>query len=85
MRKSPRQLESKLRVGQALIEKEISEDEKVSVLLTNPEKVAVESLSHGQNPVQSTKPAQSTESSPEQMNSSPEQTESSPEEPAVAE
>lgn len=72
------QLESKLRVGQALIEKEISEDEKVSVLLTNPEKVAVESLSHGQNPVQSTKPAQSTESSPEQMNSSPE-------EPAVAE
>ena len=64
------QLESKLRVGQALIEKEIAADERVSVLLTNPEKVAVESLSRGQNPVQSSteKPVQ-TESSDNQQNS----------------
>ncbi|MGN0670423.1 MAG: cell division protein FtsQ/DivIB [Oscillospiraceae bacterium] len=64
------QLESKLRVGQALIEKEIAEDERVSVLLSNPEKVAVESLSRGQNPVQSSteKPVQ-TESSDSQQNS----------------
>lgn len=68
------QLESKLRVGQALIEKEISEDEQVSVLLTNPEKVAVESLSHGQKPVQSSteKPVQS-DSTENPQNSSDEQ------------
>lgn len=68
------QLESKLRVGQALIEKEIDADERVSVLLTNPEKVAVESLSHGQKPVQSsTQKPDKTESTPEnQQNSSPE-------------
>ena len=68
------QLESKLRVGQALIEKEIAADERVSVLLTNPEKVAVESLSHNQKPVQSSsqKP-EKTESTPENpQNSSPE-------------
>ena len=65
------QLESKLRVGQALIEKEIAEDEHVSVLLSNPEKVAVESLSRGQKPVHSTteSSAQSTEN-PTQSESS---------------
>ena len=47
------QLESKLRVAQALIEKEIGEDERVSVLLTNPEKVAVENLQQVRKPVSS--------------------------------
>lgn len=78
---SSSQLESKLRVGQRLIETEIGEDERVSVLLTNPEKVAVESLSHGQKPVQSTteKPQSSAVSSSEQPpeNPVPEQTSTS--------
>lgn len=81
------QLESKLRVGQALIEKEISEDERVSVLLTNPEKVAVESLSHGQKPVQSSaeKPVQSETSDNEQNSSDESSADSSAEQPSAGE
>lgn len=64
------QLESKLRVGKAFIEKETTEDDRVSVLLSNPEKFAVESLSQGQKPVQSSteKPVQ-TENSESHQNS----------------
>lgn len=81
------QLESKVRVGQALIEKEISEDERVSVLLTNPEKVAVESLSHGQKPVQSSaeKPVQSETSDNEQNSSDESSADSSAEQPSAGE
>ena len=81
------QLESKLRVGQALIEKEISEDERVSVLLTNPEKVAVESLSHGQKPVQSSaeKPVQSETSDNEQNSSDESSADSSAEQSSAGE
>lgn len=49
------QLESKLRVAQAVIEKKIGEEERVSVILTNPERVAVETLRNEKNPVSSSK------------------------------
>lgn len=76
------QLESKLRVGKAFIEKETTEDDRVSVLLSNPEKFAVENLSQGQKPVQpsTAKPA-STEpasSEPVQQDSAPEEQHNSP-------
>ena len=57
------QLESKLRVAQALIEKEIGEDERVSVLLTNPEKVAVENLQQVRKPVSSSSDKHSSDNS----------------------
>ncbi len=60
---SSNQLESKLRVAQALIEKEIGEDERVSVLLTNPEKVAVESIQPERKPTSSSSDKQASDNS----------------------
>ena len=60
---SSNQLESKLRVAQALIEKEIGEDERVSVLLTNPEKVAVESIQPERKPTSSSSDKQTSDNS----------------------
>ena len=58
------QLESKLLVAQALIEKkEIGEDERVSVLLTNPEKPAVENLQQVHKPVSSSSDKLSSDNS----------------------
>lgn len=65
------QLESKLRVAQALIEQQIGEDEQVVILLTNPEKPAVDNI----NPAQ--KPVQSSSDKPEEQGSSSEPPESS--------
>ena len=45
------QLESKLRVADALIRKKIGEEETVTVLLTNPEKVAIETINPAPKPV----------------------------------
>jgi len=60
---SSNQLESKLRVAQALIEKEIGEDERVSILLTNPEKVAVESIQPERKPTSSSSDKQTSDNS----------------------
>ena len=63
------QLESKLRVAQALIEQQIGEDEQVVILLTNPERPAVDNLN----------PAPSPADKPDEPGSSSEPTESSSE------
>ncbi len=69
------QLESKLRVAQALIEQQIGEDEQVVILLTNPEKPAVDNINPAQKPVQSS--SDKPESKPGEQESSSEPSEGS--------
>lgn len=74
------QLESKLRVAQALIEQHIGEDEQVVILLTNPEKPAVDNINPAQKPVQSSsdKPGeQGSSSDPPESSSEPPESSSS--------
>lgn len=73
------QLESKLRVAQAVIEKKIGEEERVTLILTNPERVAVETLQPQQKPVSSSSDKQASESAPESSDSAPEDTSDLPE------
>lgn len=77
---SSNQLESKLRVAQALIEKEIGEDERVSVLLTNPEKVAVESIQPERKPTSSSSDKQTSDNSSGNSSDLAENTSSQPHE-----
>ena len=77
---SSNQLESKLRVAQALIEKEIGEDERVSVLLTNPEKVAVESIQPERKPTSSSSDKQTSDNSSGNSSDLAENTSSQPQE-----
>ena len=68
------QLESKLRVAQAVIEKKIGEEERVTLILTNPERVAVETLQPQQKPISSSSDKQTSEISPESSDIAPENT-----------